>query len=246
MGWIVWTGMFLWMLVRHRGPDDRRATVGAVKGAVLGLGAASLLGMPTQDTAASISFVVVAAWCLKLTADDEAAVESPPRRRLEWAAATLVLLAFLGGTAFAGWNELRPPYRALRADFPYQYGFGAPDEQGVRWTAAKAVDVFHADRRWLKIAIGAVAPDAAARPVRVRIWYNKALLLQVDRRGTFPITKYIKMPASGTPIMIQIDVSRTWKPADFGLGSDRQERGVAVGTWEFLQEDPPKGSLTLE
>jgi hypothetical protein len=248
-GWIVWTGMFLWMLVRHRGPDDRRAMVGAAKGAVIGLAAASLVGMPTQDTAASISFVVLAGWCLKLTGVERPHVnQSRSRRNLEWAAILAVLFTFLGGTAYAAWTDLRPPHRALRADFPYQYGFSAPDkdEPQFRWTGAKAVDVFHADKRWLMLVIGAVAPDAAEHPVRVRVWFNDQLILRVDRRSTFPITKYIKMPAYGTPIMIQIQTSRIWRPVDFGLGDDRRERGVAVGNWVFRDEDPPKASLTVE
>jgi hypothetical protein len=52
-GWIAWTGMFIWMLIR-RGSADRDVLLSAVKGAVVGLGAASLVGMPTQDAAASI------------------------------------------------------------------------------------------------------------------------------------------------------------------------------------------------
>src|SRR5439155_1243980 len=70
-GWIVWLGVCLWMLLFRRGPDDRPGTAGAVKGSMIGLAAASLLGIPTQDTAASITFVVLAAWCLKLTGAEE-------------------------------------------------------------------------------------------------------------------------------------------------------------------------------
>jgi hypothetical protein len=160
----------------------------------------------------------------------------------------VLLVMFLGATAYAGWTELRPPYRALRADFPYQYGFSAPNEAdpGFRWTDGRAVDVFHAEKRWLKVVIGPAAPDASQRPVRVSMWFNRQLILRVDRRGTFPITKYIKLPNDQTPVMIEIQTSRTWAPADFGMGPDRHERGVAVGEWVFMDEDPPKGSLTFE
>jgi hypothetical protein len=55
------------------------------------------------------------------------------------------------------------------------------------------------------------------------------------------------MPALyGTPLMIQFDVNRTWRPADFGDSTDRQERGVAIREWSFLDVDPPKGSITFE
>jgi hypothetical protein len=54
------------------------------------------------------------------------------------------------------------------------------------------------------------------------------------------------MPPAGTPVMIQIAVSRTWRPADFGGSTDTRERGVAIRDWSFWDEDPPKGSVTLE
>ncbi len=238
LGWIVWTAMLVWVVVRRRGPDDRRLSVGAAKGAVVGLGLASLLGMPTIDVIPSITFVVIACWCLKLTAVDEPApVRKAAWSRFEWPLVTTLLLLFLAGTAYAARTDLRPPVRAMRADFLYQYGFGAADEQdpAFRWTAAHAVDVFRAEGRWLKMTIGAVAPDAAERPVRVSVWYNNQLILRVDRRGNFPITKYIRLPKYGTLVMLEFDVSRTWNG-----------RGVAVTKWEFMDPDPPKGSLTVE
>ena len=66
VGWMAWLVMFAWMLARRPDPDGRRVMAGAAKGAIFGLAAASLLGMPTQDTAASITFVVFACWCVKL------------------------------------------------------------------------------------------------------------------------------------------------------------------------------------
>jgi hypothetical protein len=205
--------------------------------------------MPTQDAAASISFVAVAYWCLKLTGVDAYAtsVSRPQPSRSEWAAVLLVLGCFLGGTVYEARTELRPARRALRIAFPYSYGL-RPDriDPTVRWTGAKAVEVFPAEKRWLKLVIGDVAPDAASKPVHVNVSINREVILQVDRRSNFPITRWIRMPASGTPMLMQIDVSRTWRPSDAGVPGDERERGVAVGELSFWDEDPPKGSLTFE
>ena len=249
LGWIAWLAMFTWMLARCPDLDGRRVMAGAAKGAILGLAAASLLGMPTQDTAASITFVILACWCVKLKGSSAFAAPERAGRpaRLEWAAILIVLGCFLGGTVYAARTELRPPVRALRIGFPYSYGF-VPDKTDptIRWTGARAVEVFPADKRWLKLEIGAVAPDAATKPVQVKVWINRTLILRVSRRSNFPITRWIRMPSYGTPLMIQIEVDRTWHSSDFGGSADEGERGVAVRDWSFTDDDPPKGSVTIE
>jgi hypothetical protein len=249
LGWIAWLAMFTWMLARCPDPEGSRVKAGAAKGAVFGLATASLFGMPTQDTAASISFVVVACWCVKLKGLSAFAAPARAGRpaRLEWAAILMVVGGFLGGTIYAARTELRPPVRALRVDFPYRYGF-VPDttDPTIRWTGARAVEVFPADKRWFKLVVGAVAPDAATKPVQVKVWINRKLILRVRRQSNFPITRWIRMPSYGTPLMIQIDVDRTWRPLDFGGSADDGERGVAVREWSFTDDDPPKGSVTIE
>jgi hypothetical protein len=248
-GWIIWLGLFGWMLVRRPNADGKHVITGAAKGAVLGLAAASLLGMPTQDAAASISFIIVAGWCMKLKGAGASAnpVRSGWLSPLEWAAILILLLGFVGGTIEAANHQLRPPLRAMRVNFPYRYGF-IPDKTDplVRWTQSKAVEVFPADKRWMKLEIGDVAPDAASKPVQVKVSINRKVILRVSRRGNFPVTRWIRMPAYGTLLMIQINVDRTWRPADFGNSDDQQERGVAVRGWSFSDEDPPKGSITFE
>jgi len=44
--------------------------------------------------------------------------------------------------------------------------------------------------------------------------------------------------------MIQVEVSRTWRPSDYGRGPDKREHGVAVGKWTFVY-DPPKNAFVV-
>jgi hypothetical protein len=248
LGWISWMCLFGWLMARRSEPQERPVVGGAAMGAILGLSAASLLGMPTQDAAASITFVVMACWYLKLrsTAAVEVSMRSRPAK-LEWAAILGLVGCFLGGTVYAARADLRPPLRALRVGSTYSYGFIADEnDPAVRWTRGKAVDVFRAEKRWLKMSIGDVAPDAASKPVNVEVWMNRNLILRVDRRGNFPITRWIRMPPYRTLLMFEVHADRTWRPADFGGSADRDERGVAIREWSFSDDDPPKGSVTVE
>jgi hypothetical protein len=249
LGWIIWMALFAWMLIRCPDADGTRVTSGAVKGAILGMAAASMLGMPTLDAAVSISFVVVTCWCVKLKGPGALAVIGGAGRptRFEWAVVLVVLAGFLGGTAYAARTDLRPPVRAMGIDFPYRYGFEQDTrDPTIRWTGAKAVEVFPADKRWFKLELGAVAPDAEQKPVEVKVWINRTQILRVSRRGSFPITRWIRMPSYGTLMMIEINVDRTWRPSEAGGSADQRERGIAVREWSFTDEDPPKGSVTIE
>jgi hypothetical protein len=250
VGWIAWLALFTWMLKRRPDAEGSRVIAGGVKGAILGLAAASLLGIPTQDTAASITFIVFACWCMRLKGFSQTGTNNGLSRLSgrEWAVIVVVLACFLGGTLYAAKTELRAPLRALRVGFPYRYGlFPDRTDPMIRWTGAKAVEVFSAEKRWLKLVIADVAPDAEQNPVHVRVSINRELILDVNRRGSFPITRWIRMPpVYGTPMMMQIDVNRTWRPSEFGDPTDHQERGVAIREWSFLDDDPPKGSITFE
>lgn len=249
-GWIAWTVLFIWMLATRPDPAGRRLIIAGTVGAIAGLVSASLLGMPTQDTAVSISFVVIACWCMKLKGVPGLAAADTSTRlsRVEWGAVLTVLACFLGGTVYEARSDLRRPVRALRMGFPYSYGF-MPDkvDPNIRWTGAKALEVFPSDKRWLKLVIGDVAPDAELKPVQVKVMLNREEILRLNRRTSFPITRWIRMPPRyGTQLMIEIDVDRTWRPSDFGDSTDHRERGVAVRQWSFWDEDPPKGSITFE
>src|SRR6185295_13026129 len=94
--------------------------------------------------------------------------------------------------------------------------------------------------RWLKLTLAAVAPDADRRPVEVKVWRDHQLILQVTRRSDTVKNWYVQVPAGRKMMMLQIETSRTWRPA--GGDADRRERGVMVGVWRF-SFDVPKGEF---
>ncbi len=250
IGLLIFSGTFIWLLFRPCGRGNGRPFAGAAKGGIVGIGVASLLGMPTQNPAVLVSFLALTFWWLRLTepADGETTTRSPLGAR-EWTFIGGILGCFLAGTAYVGWTELRPPYRAIRADWKYQYGFHDDVENSeVRWTEGKAVDVFPIEQpneyRWLKLVIGAVAPDADQRPVVVNVWRDHELILRLTRRSDVQKTWYVGVPKGRKMMMVQIEVSRSWRAVDYGRRGDPWERGVAVGKWTFAY-DPPKGELLI-
>jgi len=73
--------------------------------------------------------------------------------------------------------------------------------------------------------------------VRVRIWHRDRLSFDQDVRETAPIVRYLRLTREEVSVMLQFDVSRTWRP---GAG-DPRDLGVAVADWIFVPEVPAGG-----
>lgn len=253
LGWIAWTLLVARALVRHR--NDGPMRVAAVKGGVVGVACASLLGMPAQDSAVWLTFVVFAFWCLRLV--QPGPVDEPVRgwagnEPREWIVVAAIAVLFTSGTAYAAWHEMRPPLRALAADWTYQYGFFEPEEpdKHVRWTGKKAVEVMPAPKRWLKLVIGGGPPASARAPIEVQVSRNGQPILHLSSTEASQSTTYVRVPdqhrlvEGDHQVMIEIIANRTWTPHDFGR-PDRRDLGVRVDNWSFVDEPPP-GATTIE
>jgi hypothetical protein len=260
VGWILWVALFGWFVMSARAPQPTRFAATTVKGILVALAVVSLVGMPTQNVAVTVTLWTTAFWYVALVGVPGSAArglpgggggDQQPARlgTMTWMAIWIIVALSVTGTAHTGWTALRPPFLAMQVDSPYQYGFydDEPDSD-LRWTAGKAVDVFEIvhrnEDRYLKLDIGAVAPDADQRPVEVNVWRDHDLVLRLRRRSDFLTTRYVCVPPGRKMMMMQVNVSRTWRPSDHGRGTDRREHGVAIGKWTFVY-DPPRGAAVI-
>jgi hypothetical protein len=252
VGWMLWVVLFGWFVMSARAPQPTRFAATIVKGMLVALAVVSLVGMPTQNIAVTVTLWTLAFWFVALVglpgqgAGDSRLARLGPRT---WLAIWLIVALAASGTVYVGRHRLRVPYRAAAVGWPYQYGFYGDEPQGdIHWTAGKAVDVFEIVRpnedRYLKLDIGAVAPDADQRPVEIKVWRDEDLVLRLRRRSDGLATRYVCVPRGRKMMMIQVDVSRTWRPSDYGRGTDQREHGVAVGKWTFVY-DPPKNAFVV-
>jgi hypothetical protein len=246
LGWILWVALFGWFVMTTRAPQPTRFAATTVKGTLVALAAVSLVGMPTQNIAVTVTLWTLAFWYVALVGAPGPAARLGPKT---WLAIWTIVALSVSGTAYTSWYWLRAPQRAQADGSPYRYCFydDEPDSD-VRWTAGKAVDVFEIVRRnedrYLKLDIGAVAPDADRRPVEIKVWRDDDLVLRLRRRSDGVATRYVCVPPGRKMMRMQVEVSRTWRPSGYGRGTDQREHGVAVGKWTFVY-DPPRNSFVV-
>ncbi len=140
---------------------------------ILGLGLMSCVSSPVQHPFIQVLVGVLLGGAVVAARPDQPG-EPPPRAPAwAWGPAIWIVAGLCASTlAVEGWRSLRPAYRAVRYQFPFNYGFGdaTPTAAGdARWAASRAVGVFAAGGRALALHV-TVPPDVAARgPVQVTL-----------------------------------------------------------------------------
>jgi len=208
---------------------------------LIGLGAASLLGMPTQSPLVLLWFFGLAAWWSAATAG--ALAEG--RFNARWGgplAAGLVVLVLLhaAGTAVLAQGWLSVPERAKRAHRDYVFGAHAPELlEGAtffRWTDDEARFVLAGPTSWLMLRLWVSHPDAARAPVRVRIATACQTLFDEELGADRPARVGIALPEGVTILDATVAVSRTWQPAPLEPGDTRQLGAGVVSTFLSSQD----------
>jgi hypothetical protein len=200
------------LLWKGTASGDHAPAATVVRGVLVGVGLASLLGVATQHPALWLTFVTLLYWLGALS--DSTPAPAPPAwtQRATWAAAILLALGVAAGQARSAMDDLRVPIRAVHLGFPYGYGFSAPatdPEFGeVRWTAQHAVAVLQAQHAYFQLTAWAPHEDLAANPVRVRLWRGTTPAADLDVRSAEPVTRLLSVPAGQRYLMIETDVSR--------------------------------------
>ena len=142
-------------------------------------------------------------------------------------------------------TQFRPPLRAIKADWRYSYGFYQPEPEAGggehRWAAQHAVDVFPTPKPWMALTVWVNHADIASKPVDVKVWRDRALVLQTRLTTTQPVTQYVRVPGHDTRVELETWVSRVLHPRDFGV-ADARDLGLLV-KWTFVDAPPPGASI---
>ena len=192
-------------------PDaGNRAVTTLLRGTLVGLGLASLVGVGTQHPALFLTFVTIVFWLgALLGAPASAQRDVPPA--WWWAALALAFAVAFGQLASAS-GALRVPHRAVTHGFTYGYGFSAPQPDAalgmVRHTDRHAVGVIVAEHAYFQVTL--IAPHATAgEPVQVKLWRGGDLIVDQQVSGPEPIVRFVGVPPGARRLMLEVDVSRS-------------------------------------
>jgi hypothetical protein len=239
LGWITWLvvfGAFVWRAAPSR---EGLTEATGVKAALIALAVISIVSMPTRNTFVALTFWVFAFWLVNTTAapSESGRLAGLAQKRGAWIAVWALAIVFAGGTAWVAHNQLRPPHRALMADWNYVNGISRPvaTPEGRRLFARKdGVAVFGARPGYLRLVFQLPHEDAEADPVRVRIYERDTLqanLLVSDRDEH---TLYVRVPEGADRMMIRTRVSR-----EVPASGDLPARGLILQNWTFVRQAPP-------
>jgi hypothetical protein len=217
---------------------EQRELSWAVRGALIGFGLVSLVGQPGQNTAIALTLSLFLFMCIRPDDFDTArrvtrASGRPERRHGAWLLVWVLAIVWAAGSWYLARHDLRVPFRAARFDFDYAYGFHPRETPDLLWTERHAVAVLPARTSWLKLTFWITHPDAANRPVEVRIWRDHERVVRTTLHTATPIVKVVPVPGGNRRFVLETDVDRTWRPADYGQ-HDARQLGLAI-RWEFLR-----------
>jgi hypothetical protein len=231
--------LFAGTLIRARADRESAVPAASVKGALLGLGAASMLGVPSLSPAITLTFWTFAFWFLRLIVETQTEEARTPgflaRPAFAWTAVAAVLTLYLAGTIVVGRHAFSVPGRAQRFGWNYNYGFYDPEVgegKVFRWARQAAVIVVPAEGRFFNLRVWTQDPAVSRRPVKARVWIDNRLVLDEVLTSSKPIGRRVALPEGGKRMVLRTWVDRTWSPGVQG-SHDARELGLAVGDWTF-------------
>ncbi len=237
---LLWSVILMLSTIWGRSPVDRFGAM-TIRGLLLGLGLVSLFGMPTQNPLVLLwffSFVAILAsgqntipvagrlsWALQPS-------------RVTWAVMGAIAVLYAGSHVLLAVGDLSVKERAVRANRDYLVGVYAseqnPDGGEFRWTSREARLRFIKDTPWMMVRVWVQHPDVAKRPVTVRLTTPCQFVTEWTLKDSSRVDAGLVIPESYGPLDISLQVSRTWRPVNYG-NSDTRELGAALIT-EFVRD----------
>jgi hypothetical protein len=237
-GWLLWIVLFAGTLIRGGAEGGNAVLAAGLKGALLGLTAASMLGVPSLSPAVTLTFWTFAFWFLGLLVGREQEESRTWRlfqaRGVGWIFVTAVAVAYALGTVYVAKKQLSVPKRAQYFGWNYHYGFHELEqaERPFRWTAQEGVTVVPVSGRTFVLRIWSGDPSVSQQPVQAKVWVNDRLVLSERLAHPYPIQRRVALPPGETRMIVRTWVDRTWSPRAQG-SHDARELGLAVGDWVF-------------
>ena len=248
---VFWSLWVAWLVVARRASGAHRIETQTLRGLLIGIGVASLVGMPTQNPLVLLMFFYCAARFEVLTSALREPQGAPSLSRGEsripaiaWAAAFLIAVGYSGAQLVLARGALKPLERAARTNRDYitgTYPSEALPQGQFRWTRRRATFALAAQSTHLMIRYHVEHPDVGTHPVRLRIGTPCQTI--VDRVFTDMSVdgQALELPEGQRRVVFETEVSRTWRPVDFGK-PDRRELGAAVEA-DFVETPTVVSSL---
>jgi hypothetical protein len=224
-----------WRVLFGREADPDVASSSTVRGLLLGLGATSLFGMPTQNPLVLYWFLALVAWFAWVVPDPRRREPSPTVSRVAWIAAAGLAVAYAAGHLLLAAGPLHPVQRAQRAQRDYVIGAYPPEplpgSNEFRWTGQEARFFWTAKSPYMAVRFWAHHPDITSRPVHVTLTSPCGVLFDEDLTSDTSMSLGMALPKGQRTLEATVRVSRTWTPAD-------DERQLGVGIVADFSNDP--------
>ena len=231
---ILWSFLIAWLVFTRPTPVERRLETQTLRGLLVGIAAASLFGMPTQNPIVLLMFFYCVARFEMITNPRTSNPRIPnPESRIPaaaWLAGFIIAIAYAGGHLALARGPLNPLVRAARTNRDYITGTYPSERlpQGqFRWTRRHASFALAARSRHLVLRYHVGHPDVDTNPVKLRITTTCQTLVDELRTDSAINAQAFELPEGENRVVFDIDVSRTWKPSDTGE-SDTRTLGAAI------------------
>jgi hypothetical protein len=240
---IAFSVLVAWRVLTGREADRDVASASTVRGLLIGLGTASLFGMPTQNPLALYWFLALVAWFAWVAPDPARRETSAGEVRVAWIVAAALAIAYAGGHVLLAAGSLHPVQRAQQANRDYIVGAYPPEPlpqaNEFRWTSQEARFFWAVRSRFMAVRFWAHHPDIATHPVHVTVTSPCGVLFDEDLTSDASMSVGMALPDDQRTLETTVRVSRTWTP---GGGDDRQ---LGVGIVADFSNDPAFATTQL-
>ncbi len=229
-----------WRVLTGRDGNADPASAWTVRALLVGLGATSLFGMPTQNPVVLCWFFGLVAWFARLVPEAPRQRDrGPGEARIAWLVATALAIAYAGGHVLLARDSLHPVQRAQRAHRDYVVGAyprePLPGTSQFQWTGQESRFFWAAKTPYMAIRFWASHPDIAAQPVHVTVTSPCGVLFDEDLTSDTSMSLGLVVPEGRRTLEADVRVSRTWSPADAG---EADHRRLGVGIVADFSNDP--------